>query len=619
MNVLISAFRWVLAAAVPGGVLVLVILAVKKIAARGTGAAFHYGIWFLLVLRLVIPYAPQSPASALNLIPVLTGLVQKAETSAVHPDQQVQKPLNPALKSADGDASPAQNRPGGKAGAGPASACTPLEAGLAVLWLAGMLFYDSYALWRNRRFLRSLKGSPPAEDDRVRELARQCGLQLHIRADIPVFYSDTVGTPSLYGVLRPKLLIPKRLAGRLEEAELNYVLLHELAHYKRKDIPVLWGTTVLKGFYWFHPLVWYAFYRMRLDCENACDATVLSHLSPESRLGYGYFLLHLLELRLPREPAVHQTAMASGINKIQLKRRIRMISNFQKITFRRAAAAFLLIAAVGVTGLTGAQQVSAKRVEPSSLSAFQQGTVMPATGKDAAEYWADTLAQRDGAARFAILSDDLKKMEYQDYKASNWVIGYSSPWVVSYTVRQEDETDAGTEYRIDYLFSDSTRSKYEGSETITVRQSGENWVVDRHENLENGFPDLSDSKGRFEGIQGAPASAELPIRTAQGTAELWAEALKARNGAYRFACLSSGLQNSEADFFQKQSWVIGTSGVSVTGYSVTPVSQTPDSAQYRIQYQMADSSGKISQSMESITLKKEENTDFWEVTQYEGV
>lgn len=56
MTILIGAFRWVLAAAIPGCVLVLLILLVKRLFGRKVNASFHFGIWFLLIIRLLIPF-----------------------------------------------------------------------------------------------------------------------------------------------------------------------------------------------------------------------------------------------------------------------------------------------------------------------------------------------------------------------------------------------------------------------------------------------------------------------------------------------------------------------------------------------------------------------------------
>ena len=48
---------------------------------------------------------------------------------------------------------------------------------------------------------------------------------------------EVVGTPSLFGILRPRILLTPKVE-RLSDDEIRYVLLHEMAHYKRKDVLV---------------------------------------------------------------------------------------------------------------------------------------------------------------------------------------------------------------------------------------------------------------------------------------------------------------------------------------------------------------------------------------------
>lgn len=242
---------------------------------------------------------------------------------------------------------------------------------------------------------------------------------------------------------------------------------------------------------------------------------------------------------------------------------------------------------------------------------------IPATAKEAALYWADTLAQRDSAARFAILSDQLKQKEFGEYEKNDWTLGCSSPWVTSYTVTEKGQSASGTEYQVDYIFSDSTLAKYEGFDNITVKQVGQNWFVTQHEDLELGYPDTKEIPGQFPNVTMPPAPSALPTKTPQGTARLWAEALKIRNGAFRFACLDFDLRKLEVGHYQKSGWSIGTSSPWVVSYTTTQVSRTGDTAQYRIDYQWSDSEKNISKSSESITLKNEGG--IWLVSKHDAL
>lgn len=608
MNLLTAAFRFVLAASVPACVLVLLILLVKKLFGRWMSASFHFGIWFLLILRLVLPFSVASPASALNLLTPLYALEQSGGVlnSQWAPDIPSVKAAVPP-KPAYTQPSHAAPKVGSQEGrTNTTSSDMPFVRTLAVIWLGGVLLNLFYVLTVNLHFMIRLKKCAPVTDARILETERESRAVLRISSKLPILSAEFVASPALYGVLRPKLLIPEHLTGQLSREELKYVLLHELAHWKRKDIPVLLLAAVVRSFYWFHPLVWYALYRMRQDCEVACDGLVLSRVRPEERDCYGYLLLHLLELGIRRKPAPCAACILSTEKGALMKRRVVMIANYKSPAPRRIVLAAVLTAAVAATGLTGAVRIpaSAQAVSSGSILARTFDTPIVASAKDAAIDWADTLAQRNGAFRFALLSDDLKQKEYPDHLQNGWVIGFSSPWVTGFAVREDGQSEAGTKYVIDYTLSDSTRAKYAGSETITVKQAGPTWQVVQHEALDFGFPKITEVPGSlFPQVQQPPVTL-LPSGTALGTASLWAEALKERNGAFRFAVLDPDLQKAEDGAYQKMNWVIGGSSPWVVDYTVTPVHQDADSAQYRIDYQLTDSTRATYKSSETISLKQ---------------
>src|SRR5690606_2319727 len=149
--------------------------------------------------------------------------------------------------------------------------------------------------------------------------------------------SELRGGPALFGFLRPRLLVPSEFLHPRHREQLRYMILHELAHYKRGDIPMNWIITFVQTLHWFNPVVWYAFYRMRADREVACDALALRYLTDDEAFAYGRTIISLYETNRPM-PAVPG---AVGIleDKRHLKRRITMIANFSKATRGRSLAA----------------------------------------------------------------------------------------------------------------------------------------------------------------------------------------------------------------------------------------------------------------------------------------
>ena len=128
-----------------------------------------------------------------------------------------------------------------------------------------------------------------------------------------------------------------------------------------------------------------------------------------------------------------------------------------------AATALLVLSAVpAAAAQNGKDELRIEQLE---------AALAPKDAHQAAEYWAQSLAQRNGALRFALLSDSLRAKYEQDYADGNWVIGCSSPWVDSYQVVYcGDDGKNASCFEIDYVLADSTDGKIPASETVTVQK-----------------------------------------------------------------------------------------------------------------------------------------------------
>ena len=123
-----------------------------------------------------------------------------------------------------------------------------------------------------RRIARSgERWRDPAALDALAEAARLAG----VMRPVTLLRSSEVPVPATWGVRRPVIALPAAAATWTPE-RLRLVLVHELVHVRRQDVMVealLWLAGAL---YWFHPAVWLAAARVRLERERACDEAVLA-------------------------------------------------------------------------------------------------------------------------------------------------------------------------------------------------------------------------------------------------------------------------------------------------------------------------------------------------------
>jgi WD40 repeat protein/beta-lactamase regulating signal transducer with metallopeptidase domain len=167
--------------------------------------------------------------------------------------------------------------------AGPAEAdaldrlvgCLPM---LGVLWLAGTIVWLVYGIWHIGRFQRLLRFARPAPAEvqgQAQKLARQIGL-----ARCPGVYLLPGALPPLVwaALQRARIFFPAGLLDQLDETERASLLLHELAHVRRRDHWVRWLELLVSGLYWWLPLVPWVRQQL-LHCEEeCCDAWVVGEV-----------------------------------------------------------------------------------------------------------------------------------------------------------------------------------------------------------------------------------------------------------------------------------------------------------------------------------------------------
>ncbi|MDR1539004.1 MAG: DUF5301 domain-containing protein [Clostridiales bacterium] len=141
-----------------------------------------------------------------------------------------------------------------------------------------------------------------------------------IRVEEGIYESDSVQSPFVLGVLKPKIYIPLDLSG----AEREYIILHERTHIRRGDHVVKFAAYFILCLHWFNPLAWVAFHLMGIDMEMSCDERVLREMGMEAKKDYSLSLLSLAANR--RMFGGRPLAFSEG----GLKQRIKNVLNFKK-------------------------------------------------------------------------------------------------------------------------------------------------------------------------------------------------------------------------------------------------------------------------------------------------
>ena len=238
-------------------------------------------------------------------------------------------------------------------------------ASLLALWLLGVLaaaLRPLLGLWGIGKLGRSSRAeTSPA----VLTLAAECAAILGLPR-VPAIRRGDVPVPITWGLRRPVVLLPDAVDD-WPDGRLRAVLLHELAHIRRRDWAAHRLADLTCALYWFHPLVWLTARRLRDESELACDDLVLSCGIPAP--DYARHLLDIARALSPAKPSAPTSAIGMA-RTVRVEGRITQMLNptqNRRALPRRTVFAALLAAALGV-GTLAALRPAAKAAPPASSS-----------------------------------------------------------------------------------------------------------------------------------------------------------------------------------------------------------------------------------------------------------
>jgi len=326
--------------------IVIALLRVKSPAMRGA-------FWFLVLLKPVATLLIASPISLywyLQPLPPPQPVVVAARPARVAaPRPQFTPPRRmpagrPARVSTNTPPPPVPpawkqlDRYGVLAGA-----WIVIAAGFAIRLIAGFAYVC---------FLRNT--ADPQRAGPLCDCLAQAVRAVRMRHRVRVAISDRAKGPVLTGVLRPMILLPRRLADELPPERLTLILAHELAHVRRWDNAVLLIQRLAEMFLFFHPAVWLCGWAMRREAETACDDVVISAFGNSAE--YADSLTRAAESRAGLAGRVLVNTFAAAES--GFSRRVRRVLRGPagKTTLGLTVASIVALIVIGCLGLPSASQ-----------------------------------------------------------------------------------------------------------------------------------------------------------------------------------------------------------------------------------------------------------------------
>ena len=225
-------------------------------------------------------------------------------------------------------------------------------------------------LWGIRRLSRTCLD---IADPQTLALTADCARLLGLKTP-PRLCVAAVPVPMTWGWRRPVIALPAASTDWPED-RLRSVLLHEMAHIKRRDWPAHRLADFACALYWFHPLVWLTARRLRSETELACDDLVLASGIPAPD-----YARHLLEIAsaLPRVPGRSNAAIAMAQTS-KIESRLTMIldkTRPRRTVARRVLVFALLPASAALITLAVLRPDAKAQTAPLSLSADADNPIL---------------------------------------------------------------------------------------------------------------------------------------------------------------------------------------------------------------------------------------------------
>ena len=271
-------FKTVLILSLFGFGITALLLCLKPITAKKFPAKWQYYVWIAVLLSMIIPIYKLIPPEEAEKLPLLPQN-EIVQSEAVQNLEEATRTIKPTE-------TPTLYR---QVNVTPKLSIRLLDL-LSYVWLAGMCIYliiviTSYIVYITRKHKKAIMIT---ENAVLNEVKRELKIKRHIK----IRMSGDVESPMLVGVLFPVIYIPCR---EIPAENMRMVFLHELTHYKRKDLAFKWLSLFVNAVHWFNPLVYLLCANISEACEVSCDMAVTKNMSDAEQKIYMKTILDLAQ------------------------------------------------------------------------------------------------------------------------------------------------------------------------------------------------------------------------------------------------------------------------------------------------------------------------------------
>ncbi|AFS79667.1 putative beta-lactamase regulatory protein [Gottschalkia acidurici 9a] len=389
MNILEKSLLWTLYSSFIATIMVLLILVIKKLFKNYITPRFQNMLWFLIIIRLLIPTSIGNPSDLINIVSEnyknivnygksdLTQTILNSSDSTYSLENVSEEYLNDSvsnLNNADNEKSFERFKEENSLKSNflnlkkiiyefkdkEKASIKKVIMISSYLWIIGVIIMTIFTLLSILKFKKITNDFLRVSDTQIRSMLEVSKEKLGLKKDILVYCSDRFNIPFIYGILKPKIYIPRDILNMNNSKELFYIILHELTHYKRKDILYNLLSIIALSIHWFNPIIWIVMKKIKEDRELACDSCVLEVLEEHESIQYGMTILSLSKI-FSSSGNKESFNLHFYEDNTQIERRIMMIKKFKEGSYKMSITSIttvILLSLVTIVSADGSKLIS---------------------------------------------------------------------------------------------------------------------------------------------------------------------------------------------------------------------------------------------------------------------
>lgn len=259
-----------------GSLLILVLLLCKPLFKAKISKRWQYYIWLVVIARLLLPFSSETNLVGSAFQQIDNAFSQTDITTQSGHDNQIW-----SITDFNKNAIPAGY-----------NMLNLLIQNIWLIWLFGAIMLLVWKISVYQSFVKYIKAGRVEVTDielweRLGTLVEHAG----VKKAVSLYTNHLISSPLLIGFFRPCIMLPTL---DLSDSDFQYTILHELTHYKRRDMFYKWLVQIAICVHWFNPIVYLMGREINRACELSCDEAIIRNLNTAKQRAYGDTLLNAM-------------------------------------------------------------------------------------------------------------------------------------------------------------------------------------------------------------------------------------------------------------------------------------------------------------------------------------